>query len=221
MNATVNTVGMTLQDWQKMLAKQDAEERARNRKRIALLMQAYHAGDYDRFQENMVADEFPWRLACKEFVKLSSVPPEMRFAFQSAWTQHKRPALRNHPLVCAAIHAMLPAYTGPAVRLFRGASELERKRRAYGLSWTSDVAEAETFAEKYRAWPGGSVVLETLAPPAAVISKMEYPEPFTEEERAEIPGAHFTEFHDEREHFVDRRRLTLVKVVRRLPESGR
>ena len=191
-----------------------------DRERIKLLMEAYWAGDADRFRDNMTSDLFPWRLALKEFVKLSSVPPQMQSAFQTAWiwAKHLPREVDDHPLVCAVARVMLPAYAGPAVRLFRGACLLERQRRIYGLSWAADIAVAESFAKDYQEdLPGDSVVLETLAPSAAIICEMSYPEPFTAEERASNASAHFEEFHDEREYIVDRRLLKAVTVVRRLP----
>ena len=141
----------------------------------------------------------------------------MQGALQDAWisAKHVPREVDDHPLVCAVARVMLPAYAGPAVRLFRGACLLERQRRVYGVAWTADIAVAESFAKDYQEdLPGGSVVLETLAPSAAIICKMSYPEPFTAEERAANARAHFEEFHDEREHIVDRRLLKAVTVVR-------
>jgi hypothetical protein len=198
---------------------QRAEERRRDLERITLLMQAYYAGDVDAFRHNMTADLFPWTLALRKLAKLTSVSPEMQYAFGDAWVRHKHLsfAVNNHSLLCAAARVMLPAYTGPAVRLFRGASTIESRRRSYGLSWTEYLAEAERFAEERQEWPGGSVVFETVAPPAAIICKMPYPEPFTEEERVEMPsGVHFEDFYEEQEYVIDRRQLTQVTVVRRL-----
>lgn len=202
------------------LAKERAEERRQERERLDLLMHDYRAGDVDRFLHNMTWDDFPWALALKWFAKLTSVPAEMQEAFQFAWIEYKQISrVNNQPLICAAARVMLPPYTGPAVLLFRGASLLERRRRAYGVSWTDSLAAAEDFAKDYQVWPGGSVVLETLASPAAIVGKMPYPKPFTEEERAQYPGAHFLKRHEEREYIVDRRQLTRVKVIRHLPEA--
>jgi hypothetical protein len=215
----------TMADWLKIKAEQEARELGRAQERIDWLMRAYHAGDADGVWHNMTCDDFPWAMALREFAKLTSVPPEMQNAFWAAWieTKHLSFIVNNQPLLCAAARAMSPPYAGPAIRLFRGAVWLERQRRGYGLSWTDDIAAAEDFAKGYQVWPGGSVVLETLAPPEAIICKMPYAEPLSEEKRAEIlgdhPNAHFPEYHDEREYVVDRRQLTRVKVVQRFPET--
>jgi hypothetical protein len=69
---------------------------------------------------------------------------------------------------------------------------------------------------------GGRVLLETAAPPEAIISAVAYPPPFTQEEIAELraryPGVKMeqpTEYHEEREYIIDRRLLHGVNVTRR------
>ena len=94
------------------------------------------------------------------------------------------------------------------------------RRRTYGISWTSSLPAAEKFAGDYRAWPGGSVVLETVAPPEAIICAITYPTPLTEAEKAELPpDVEIDAYHEECEHLVDRRLLGPIKVLRRYPEA--
>ena len=67
------------------------------------------------------------------------------------------------------------------------------------------MVAAQGFAGDYRVWSTGSVILETVAPPAAIISAMEYPPPVTEAERAEwdLPTTtKIIEWHDECEYLV-------------------
>jgi hypothetical protein len=112
----------------------------------------------------------------------------------------------------------MPGYKGEALRLFRGASALERRRRVYGISWTSSLSMAEDFAEGYRVWSTGRVVLETVAPPEAIIAAEEYPPPMAEVEKAELglpPNTKIVEWHEESEFLVDRRLLGPVHVLRR------
>jgi hypothetical protein len=121
---------------------------------------------------------------------------------------------------------LLPPYDGPAVHLFRGAWAGERRRRSYGLCWTTDKAEAEWHAAHKQQWPRGCVVLETLAPAAAIICAVQYGEPLTLEKIArQFPGTpasaaqelidNHQDFSHEREHIVDRRHLNAVSVARR------
>jgi hypothetical protein len=93
------------------------------------------------------------------------------------------------------------------------------------MSWSADVSIAEWFARERQVHDGGSVLLETLAPPAAIICVVDYPKPFTKQEIARIkrehPHAEMIEFHEEREYVVDRRYLKGVAVVRRYPQVER
>jgi hypothetical protein len=164
--------------------------------------------------------------------RLQSVSPEIQQAFLSVWVEHKMLPLTvgDHRALCDAARILLPPYHGPAVRLFRGAAAGERRRRIYGLSWTPDMAIAERFARERQQWDGGSVVLETLAPPAAIICSVDYPEPFTVEElKREFPGlaqqtieklADSQSFHEEREYVIDRRHLGAVTVASRYAQTG-
>jgi hypothetical protein len=81
----------------------------------------------------------------------------------------------------------MPGYKGGALRLFRGASAGERRRAVYGVSWTSNLSAAEDFAESYRVFPGGSVVLETVAQSEAIISAVEYPSPVGQTSEIQAP----------------------------------
>jgi hypothetical protein len=88
-----------------------------------------------------------------------------------------------------------PEPTASFLRWFRDTIWLERWRR-YSLSWSRSLAAAKGFARMMRTCKGGSVVLETVAPPEAIISVLPY---------------HVN--HGEREGLVDRRRLAGVWVL--------
>jgi hypothetical protein len=169
-----------------------------------------------------------WTVAIRRVArKVRRVSPNIRSAFQDVWIQSKMLPLYvgDNRALCDAAKVLMPRYRGPAVRLFRGAGAGERRRRSYGMSWSADVSIAERFARERQVWDGGSVLLETLAPPAAIICAVTYPKPFTEEDiariRREHPHSHITEFHEEREYVVDRRYLNSVTVVCRYPQIER
>ena len=131
--------------------------------------------------------------------------------------------LGDHRALCDAARLSLPN-SGPAVRLFRGAGAFERRRGIYGPSRSADAAAAERFALGRRVMDGGSVLLETLAPRAAIISAIDYPPPPTYDEIHDLKRECLDlvndelvidEFHDEREYVVDRRYLNAVTLVRR------
>jgi hypothetical protein len=96
------------------------------------------------------------------------------------------------------LRVLLPPYTGPAVRLYRGQDALETRRRSYGLSWSSSREVAEGYAQGLLQYcTGGSVLLEALATPDAVLCRIGRTE----------------DRYGEAEYLVDRRRLQRVKVV--------
>ena len=215
-----------LRDFPPEWRRQHRRENRIERERIAALMKAYWARDSAAVFYNMTCDLFPWSRAFKEFAKLTAVPKKMQRAFQAAWVETKGTSLSasDPALLTTALRAIMPPYTGRrAVRLFRGASWVEHERREYGHSWTASAAAAEDFARDPRqTLPGGSVLLETLVPPSAIISKFKYPKPFTSAEKAaflsEGPNIKIVEWHEEQEYLVDPRELGEVTVRQRYSE---
>lgn len=90
------------------------------------------------------------------------------------------------------------------MRLYRGEGAVNRKRRTYGLSWSSTKMLARAFAEtsNYRCANGGSVLLATLAAPEAII----------------CAPALISDNYAEQEFIIDRRRLGKVHVEERFPQ---
>src|SRR2546423_15080169 len=106
----------------------------------------------------------------RRVAKLSSVGPDVQNAFVEIWTRSKVLALRvGEPRTLArALRVLLPkCHCEKTVKLYRG--EAVNRSRVHGFSWTSDPAIAEAYARNYKALEGGSVVLETIALPVAVI----------------------------------------------------
>jgi hypothetical protein len=157
--------------------------------------------------------DFAMRAVVKQ---IQAVSPEIQHAFLQAWIDSKNPSLSvgDHRALCAAARVLLPCYRGPSVRLFRGADANERRRRVYGLSWTADRDVAERFARARQGHNGGSVVLETLAPPAAIICAVNYE---ITRLKSEHSNGEIAERSHEREYVVDRRHLNAVAVVHRMP----
>jgi hypothetical protein len=132
-------------------------------------------------------DKYPdfWPRARRAIDRIiSEVTPDIQDAFLKVWVQTKMPASRvdNNRTLYRVLRVLMPGYKGGALRLFRGASAGERRRAVYSVSWTSNLSAAEDFAESYRVFPGGSVVLETVAQSEAIILAVEYPSPMTEAE---------------------------------------
>jgi hypothetical protein len=104
-----------------------------------------------------------------------------------------------------ALRVLLPRYDGTAQRLYRGETAYNRKRRTYGLSWSSKLDVADHYGKSgvYRSSVGGSVVLEVQANPDAII----------------CAPLHHDNRYGEDEYLVDRRKLAGVKVLRRYPQE--
>lgn len=188
------------------------------------LVDACRRGDAEQFFELVYPyDGHPnfWPGALRAINRhIPEVTPAIQDAFQQAWMQTKMLCLLvdSNRELCRALRVLMPAYQGEALRLFRGAGALERKRAAYGVSWTASLSAAEEFAQSYRVMPTGSVVLETVAPREAIIAAIEYPAPMTEAEKLELelpPNAKISEYHEECEYLVDRSLLGPVHVLRR------
>lgn len=134
-----------------------------------------------------------------------SVAPNIKDCFLSTWANwgdSLRCEVSNDLVLIRAIRAMLPAYHGPSMHLYRGDRFSDRCRSTYGLSWTASREVAEAFAHDYRVWKGGSVLLETLAPPEAIICSLHQ---------------HMND-REEDEYLLDRRRLGSVRVIQRFTE---
>lgn len=204
-------------------------ERRAEKNAARIFTRACQSSDVETFYEavNLINYEVDaWSVAMRKVVReVRAVSPAIQSAFQRVWIESKMLSLfvGDHRALCDAARLLLPKYSGPAVRLFRGAGAAERRRRIYGLSWSAAVKTAERFALERRVMDGGSVLLETLATPEAIISEIDYPQPFTQNEIEEIrrmhPGALIDAFHEEREYVIDRRYLNAVSVMRRYEQS--
>jgi hypothetical protein len=79
-----------------------------------------------------------------------SVPDEFRDRLAGAWCQsgnHIRSEVGDDLILIKALRVLLPTYRGDALRLYRGDSAWNRRRRTYGLSWTTDIEVARSFAK--------------------------------------------------------------------------
>src|SRR4051812_41007268 len=97
-------------------------------------------GDVERFHELAYPyDDHPdfWPLTFRAIARsVSEVTPEITDAFRQIWIRTKMLTLRvdDRRALCQALRILMPKYVGLKLRLFRGASALERRRAAYGIS---------------------------------------------------------------------------------------
>ncbi len=117
-------------------------------------------------------------------------------------------AIRNEAddlIVLDALRTLLPAYDGGEVTLFRGETSFNFEQQTYGMSWTPSREVAEQWAANFSKLGLDSVVLQTVASPAAVIC---------------APWLLVDDYEHEREYVVDRRELREISVVGVLPRAA-
>jgi hypothetical protein len=194
----------------RIAAFQEAERR-REAEGVADIVQGVANGDYPRFCRGLRTlwdDSFALRRAFRRIARLTAVPGDFQqhvlCRLHSEHGDHLRQEIGDLVLI-DAYRRILPPYTGPARLLYRGDGFRNRCRRTYGLSWTTDVEVARCFAGGlWRTTNGGSVLLETMAEPDAIIAAP------AEHEWALRQG--------ESEYIVDRRRLTRVRLLARFSQ---
>ena len=163
--------------------------------------------DFERFTDGLAQLDmvlFGWRKAMCAIVRLDPDPPRrFREAMLGEWVRNGdyiREQSGDDLLLVGALRALLPRYAGPALRVWRGDSAWNRRRRTYGLSWSLDRDAAEGFARgMWQTFSGGSVLLEADAPPDAIVCTI---------------AAEQDEYGED-EILVDRRRLKGVRVIAR------
>jgi hypothetical protein len=148
-----------------------------DRAAIQEFVDACHGTDVEAFRHAIVglsdkeASPLAWRYAMQAIaITQPRMVPELRRWFLLFWVSMPIAAcVVDDDLLRSALRILLPPYCGPAVRLYRGTSAMER--RPYGLSWSTDAACALQHAENHTKTTGEtSVVLETMALPEAIIS---------------------------------------------------
>lgn len=193
------------QDLREVLAK----ERRDNREAAKVLVLACETGDVDLFFQGVdlihAVSVDGWRLALTKIARLPSVSDDIREAFLPVWIETKMLPLRvgNCRVMADALRVLLPSYKASApLHIFRGAGARERRHRLYGFSWTTHQDVARKFAEHWAQLPPGGVVLETMAPPEAILFVRDDPE-----------------YYDEGEVVVDPFCLNKIDCVERLKPS--
>jgi len=80
-------------------------------------------------------------------------------------------ALKNDIVIFAdALRRHLPSYDGPGMTLYRGQLESRHRAGIFGISWTSELAVARTFATYHSAEEGPAVVLRIDAEASRIIA---------------------------------------------------
>jgi len=145
-----------------------------------------------------------WQAAIMAIVGMSKPHAAISAGFHRLWTArgHRiREQVAADEALLDALRVPLPAYDGPALRLYRG-ENAERVEQACGFAWTTEEETARMFASGLQASYGeGGVLLATGAPANAIIAG---------------PSPHSL-YLGEHEYVVDRRKLPRIEVLKRFP----
>lgn len=186
-----------------------AAERQQAREAARAFVEGARDGDLQRLiwaveQLDMTAT---WRPAIRALARSGQVHASIPTSFLQLWLDwgsHVRLEVGDDLVLARALRLLLPTYEGPGLTLYRGDSAWNRKRRTYGMSWTSDIGVGRSFAQgPWRYHTGGSVLLTATAPPEAIVCA-----PHALDDR-----------YEEAEYIVDRRLLKAVQVVQRFDEA--
>ncbi|MBV8473985.1 MAG: hypothetical protein JO107_16430 [Hyphomicrobiales bacterium] len=185
-----------------------AEQRALARHAINGFVTCVTEGAIERLSECLCALELTGATtqAFRAIGRGNGAPDSFRQAFVDVWISsgdHIRSEVNDEIVLKGALRRLLPHYEGASLTLYRGDSAFNRQRRTYGLSWTSNLETARDFAGRIcRTFEGGSVVLKSIVSPEAIIC---------------APALH-SHAYGEKEYLVDRRKLSRVQVIERLPQ---
>lgn len=118
------------------------QEYRRARQAAAALRQAAETGDAEAFCRALNAVELTgcWQAAFRSLDGVKA-PAGFRRRFMAIWQQDGdtlRSSVTDDAALATGLRALLPPYRGGDVILYRGEGFPNRRRRTYGLSWTSD-----------------------------------------------------------------------------------
>jgi len=101
-----------------------------------------------------------WRNAFRLCAGLTAIPDDMKDAMLTLCIRmgdHIRSEVGDDMILVKALRATLLPYTGPGLTLYRGDSAWNRRRRTYGLAWSSkrETARAYAIGRLWRSSQGG------------------------------------------------------------------
>jgi hypothetical protein len=87
--------------------------------------------------------------SCCGFLKSVDDPFRQTFLSRVAEFGHRfRQSVSDLTVVIGAFRRLLPAYSGPSLRLYRGEPSRKHELRDYGLSWTTSTEVARVFERR-------------------------------------------------------------------------
>jgi hypothetical protein len=141
------------------------------------LYASIQAPDGDRFRAACSAFKRLqcWPVVWERLSRLPDVEDSFRENFHARIVEsgfHFRESVQDQTMVIRAFRDLLPPYSGPSQKLYRGEIASKHERRDYGFSWTPLLRVAQRlFVERRQILNGEpGILLETIAPPEAIIA---------------------------------------------------
>jgi len=92
-------------------------------------------------------------------------------SFWISYGFHIAESLNGDLILVDVLKYLLPAYSGPGLRLYRGELAIRYQRVVYGISWTPELAVARMFADRRQhLGEGDGVVLQIDATPSMIVT---------------------------------------------------
>jgi hypothetical protein len=107
-----------------------------------------------------------WREALEGLISGPSarqIPGEAVLWFWTTDGFHISDSLKGDRILETVLKTLLPPYRGPGLTLYRGEAVERHRAGIYGMSWTTDLETARTFAQRRERGTPGGVLLELEA----------------------------------------------------------
>lgn len=173
-----------------------------------LLQHILYVREYNRLLGSPEEHRDEWRKLIKDLTACGPKDETIRALFHTRWHESHgkiRALVDDDHLLVDMLWIWLPRYEGPALILYRGENIDRCERGRIGTAWSVNEQKAEVFASAHNNDGKGGVLLQTIAPAAAIIAG---------------PSPH-SERMGEHEFSVDPRKLEpgAITELRRFPPS--
>lgn len=125
----------------------------------------------NQFRE--ITEQRRWRSHADLLISGRRLTPDARNQFETHWVEagHRmREQIGDDVLLVRLLRRTLTPYDGSGeLELFRGENKNRWENRTVGLTWTTDIETARTFARGLNAVRSGGVLLKVRCKPDAII----------------------------------------------------
>lgn len=149
-----------------------------------------------------------WRELIRALTDLPPSSDQLAERFHTQWHvchHFLRELVDNDDLLIGMLWVWLPRYQGSDLVLYRGENIDRFEAGRIGTAWSDKAETADMFAQGLNAVGKGGVILQTVAPAAAIIAG---------------PSKHSAQWLGENEFTLDTSKLTGVEVIARFKPNS-